>query len=134
MSQENVEVVRRLIDGWKRGDREAWLAMSHPDVEWSSAILRQVEGGDAVRRGRAELGQFWDDWHALWDLDIEVSELRDLGDTVLVLAQLRTRGKSSGAEVERSIGYTFEFEDGLVRRARAYPSPEEALEAAGLSE
>jgi ketosteroid isomerase-like protein len=134
MSQENVEVVRRLIDGWKGGDREAWLALSHPDVEWSSAILRQVEGGEAVRRGRTELGQFWDEWHALWDVDIEVSELRDLGDTVLALAQLRTRGKSSGAEVERSIGYTFEFEDARVRRARAYPSPEEALEAAGLSE
>ncbi len=134
MSQENVEVVRRLIDDWNGRDREAWMALSHPDVEWSSAILRQVEGGDAVHRGRAEVGQFWDEWHALWDLDIEVSESRDLGDTVLVLAQLRTRGKSSGAEVERSIGYTFEFEDGLVRRARAYPSPEEALEAAGLSE
>ena len=134
MSQENVELVLRLIDAWNGGNREAWLALSHPDVEWSSAILRQVEGGDAVHRGRAEVGQFWDEWHALWDLDIEVSEFRDLGDTVLALAQLRTRGKSSGAEVERSIGYTIECEDGLVRRARAYPSREEALKAAGLSE
>jgi len=127
-------MVETAFRAWNGGDRDGWLALSHPDVEWSSGILRQVEGGNAVHRGRAEVGQFWDDWHALWDLDIEVSEFRDLGDTVLVLAQLRTRGKSSGAEVERSIGYTFEFEDGLVRRARAYPSPEEALEAAGLSE
>ena len=134
MSQENVEMVRRLDRCLNGGNREAWLALSHPDVEWSSAILRQVEGGDAVHRGRAEVGQFWDEWHALWDLDIEVSEFRDLGDTVLALAQLRTRGKSSGAEVERSICYTIEFEDGLVRRARAYPSREEALKAAGLSE
>jgi ketosteroid isomerase-like protein len=134
MSQENVEVIRRLVDAWNAGDREAWLAESHRDVEWSSAVLRQVEGENAVHRGRAEVRQFWDEWHALWDLDIEVSELRDLGDTILVLAQLRTRGKSSGAEVEQAIGYTFEFEDGLIRRARAYLSPEEALEAAGLSE
>jgi ketosteroid isomerase-like protein len=134
MSQENVKAMHRLIDAWKAGDRDAWLALSHPDIEWSSGIIRQVEGGDAVIRGRAEVGQFWDDWRALWDLDVEVSEFRDLGDTVLVLAQLRTRGKSSGAEVERSVGYIIEFEDGLIRRARAYLRPEEALQAAGLSE
>jgi ketosteroid isomerase-like protein len=134
VSQENVEAMHRLIDAWKAGDREAWLALSHPDIEWSSGIVRQVEGGDAILQGRAEVGQFWDDWRALWDLDVEVSEFRDLGDTVLVLAQLRTRGKSSGAEVERPVGYIIEFEDGLIRRARAYLSPEEALEAAGLRE
>jgi hypothetical protein len=60
--------------------------------------------------------------------------MRDLGDTVLVLARLRTQGKSSGVEVERSIGYVFQFEDGLVRRATAYMTPEEAHEAAGLRE
>jgi ketosteroid isomerase-like protein len=134
VSQENVEVIRRLVDAWNGGDREGWLAPSHPEVEWSSGILRQVEGGDAVHRGRTGIAQYWDDWHALWDLNIEVSEMRDLGDTVLVLGQLRTRGKASGAEVERPVGYTFQFEDGLVRRARAYLSPEEALQAAGLSE
>jgi len=53
MSQENAEVVRAAFAAWNAGDREAWLALSHPDVEWSSAILRQVEGGDALHRGRA---------------------------------------------------------------------------------
>jgi hypothetical protein len=46
---------------------------------------------------------------------------------------MRTRGNVSGAEVERSIGYVVEFEDGLIRRMRAYLSQREALEAAGLS-
>ena len=135
MSQENVEVIRGLIEAWNSGNREGWLAPTHPDIEWSSAILRHVEGADAaVYRGRAEIGKFWDEWHELWTLEIEVSEIRDLGDTVLVLALLRTQGKSSGAEVERSIGYVFQFEDGAVRRATAYMTPEEALEAVGLRE
>jgi ketosteroid isomerase-like protein len=135
MSQENVEVIRGLVDAWNHGNREGWLAPSHPDIEWSSAVLRQVEGADAaVYRGRAEIGKFWDEWHELWTLEIEASEIRDLGDTVLVLALLRTQGKSSGVEVERSIGYVFQFEDGLVRRATAYMTPEEAIEAAGLEE
>jgi len=57
-----------------------------------------------------------------------------LGDIVLVLASMRTQGKASGAAVERSIGYVFEFEHGLIRHAKAYLSPEEALNAVGLSE
>ncbi len=134
MSQENVEAVRQALAAWNRGDRKGWLASSHPEVEWSSAVLRQVEGTGAVHKGRAEVAQFWEDWHELWNLEIEPSEIRDLRDTVLVLARMRTRGKASGAEVEQSIGYVFEFEDGLIRRARAYLSPEQALEAVGLSE
>jgi ketosteroid isomerase-like protein len=134
MSRENVETVLRLMDAWNRGDRDGWLAPAHPDVEWSSAILREVEGSETVHRGRAEVEDFWDEWHALWNLEVEITETRDLGNTVVALAQMRTKGKASGAEVERSIGYVIEFEDGLTRKVRAYLSPNEALEAVGLSE
>jgi ketosteroid isomerase-like protein len=48
MSKENVDAVRQLIDGWNRGDVDAWLQPVHPDGEWSSAILRQVEGAEAA--------------------------------------------------------------------------------------
>jgi ketosteroid isomerase-like protein len=37
-----------------------------------------------------------------------------------------------GAEMEQPIGYVFEFEDGLARRARSYIDPDRALEAAGV--
>jgi ketosteroid isomerase-like protein len=134
MSQETVEIVEGCLRAWNRGDRDGWLAPTHPEVEWSSAIQRQVEGADRVYRGQAEVGRFWDEWHALWNTEIDFSEVRDLGDTVLALAEFRAKGKGSGAEVEQSIGYLFEFEDGLIRRAKAYLSPEKALEAAGLSE
>jgi ketosteroid isomerase-like protein len=134
MSQENVEAVEGWARAWNRGDREGWLASTHPEVEWSSAIQRQVEGSDHVYKGQAEVGHFWDEWRALWDVHIDASEVRDLGDSVLVLAEFRATGKGSGAEVEQSIGYLFEFEDGLIRRAKAYLTPEEALDAAGQRE
>jgi ketosteroid isomerase-like protein len=134
MSRENVETTLRAFDAWNRGDREQWLAPAHPDVEWSSAIVRALEGAETVYRGRdEEVSAFWDDWHGVWNLELDVSETRDLGDTIVVLARMRTRGNVSGAEVERSIGYVVEFEDGLIRRMRAYLSQREALEAAGLS-
>ena len=96
--------------------------------------MRQMEGGGRIFRGRAEVGRFWDEWHAVWDMGIDVAELRDLGDSVLAVANVRTKGKGSGAEVERRIGYLFEFEDGLIKRARSYLDSEEALKAVGLSE
>ena len=134
MSRENVEIVEGWARAWNRGDREGWLASTHPDVEWSSAIQRQVEGTEGIYKGQAEVERFWDEWRALWNVHIDASEVRDLGDSVLVLAEFRAKGKGSGAEVEQSIGYLFEFEDGLIRRAIAYLTQEEALEAAGLRE
>jgi ketosteroid isomerase-like protein len=134
MSEENVEIVEGCFRAWNRGDRDGWLAATHPEAEWSTAIERQVEGVDRVHKGQADLGRFWDEWHALWNATVDVSETRDLGDYVLVFAIFRAKGKGSGVEVERSIGYLIEFEDGLIRRARTYFPPEEALEAAGLSE
>ena len=70
MSRENVETVASLFEAWNRGDREGWLAPSHPDVEWSSAVVRQVEGTETVYRGRAEVERFWDEWHAVWSLEL----------------------------------------------------------------
>ena len=134
MSRENVEVVRRSLEGWNRGDVDAWLGSSHGEVEFYSAIVGRMEGPDAVRRGQAEMRQFWDEWHSVWDLTIEVSEIRDLGDTVLALGQIRTRGEKSGIDLESPVAYVFEFDGGLVRKVRAYLDPEEALEAVGLSE
>jgi ketosteroid isomerase-like protein len=134
MSEENVEIVEAWARAWNRGDRDAWLAPTHPEVEWSSAIQRQIEGTDRIYKGQAQVGRFWDEWHTLWDVDIDISEARDLGDSILVLAVFRAKGKGSGVEIEQSIGYLFEFEAGLIRKARAYLSPREALEAAGLSE
>ena len=36
MSQENVEVVRRMFQRWNAGDVEGWLHCWHTDAEWIS--------------------------------------------------------------------------------------------------
>ncbi|HKP20761.1 MAG TPA: hypothetical protein VJT68_04550, partial [Thermoleophilaceae bacterium] len=57
---------------------------------------------------------------------------RDLGDTVLVLAQTSAVGDTSGVEFEQLIAYSYEFEDGLARRVRSYHDPDRAFEALGV--
>ncbi|HEX2129443.1 MAG TPA: hypothetical protein VHF58_09540, partial [Solirubrobacterales bacterium] len=51
MSQENVEIYKRAIDAFDRGDRDTWVAIHHeeceliPSATWPEADI--VRGGDA---------------------------------------------------------------------------------------
>jgi ketosteroid isomerase-like protein len=134
VSQENVDAARRSFDAWNRGDVDAWLESSHPEIEWSSEVARRLEGAETVYRGRAQMRQFWDEWHSVWDLTIEISEFRDLGETVVALGRMRAHGKASGIELDGPVAYVAEFQGGRARKLRAYLDPNQALEAAGLSE
>ena len=131
MSQENVQMVSDSMDAWNRGDVDGWLLAAHPEVELLSEVARRLEGPDKVYRGHAGLRQYWVEWHAVWSLTIEVSDFRDLGDTVLALGHIRTRGEASGVGLNQEVAYVYEFEDGLARRVRSYFDIEEALEDVG---
>src|SRR5687767_8518212 len=49
MSQENVDVVRRALESFPRGDVEEMLSYLDPELEWHSAIVGGAEGN--VYRG-----------------------------------------------------------------------------------
>jgi ketosteroid isomerase-like protein len=134
MSQDNVDAVRRSLDAWNRGDVDAWLQSSHPDIEWISEVAQRVEGSETVYRGEAELRRYWDEWHALWQVTIEISEFRELGDTVVAIGRIQTRGEASGIDLDRPIAYVFEFDKGAARRVRSYFDQQQALEAARLAD
>ena len=134
MSQANVDAVLRSFDAWNRGDFEGWIESCHPDMEWSPATARGLEGSEGTYQGRAELKRFWDQSHDVWNVQARVTEVRDLGDRALAFAQTRRTGKTSGVDLEQTLVYVFEFEDGLARRAAGYLTPGEALAAVGLTE
>jgi hypothetical protein len=136
MSEEDIGVVEAVVQAWNQGDREGVLATFHPDGRWASAIKRQVEGGEGLYEGRDEIGEFWDEWHAVWnDLEIVISELRNPSEGLVVgFGSLRGTGVGSGADTERPFGWVFQIEGGLIREVRAYLSRSETLKAAGLSE
>ena len=62
-------------------------------------------------------------------------ELIESGDQVVAVVnnRLRPKGGTSG-EFEYRNGFIWTFRDGMIVSVVGYPSPEEALEAAGLSE
>ena len=56
------------------------------------------------------------------------------GDDVVVLLRQSGSGKGSGVPVESVFGWIYTVTEGRISRVRLFPSPEEALKAAGLSE
>ena len=135
MSQENVEIVRRVADAYNRRDVGAMLGELHPEIEWQPWLQVQLGGGATVYRGHQGIREgIRDGEEAFSEIQAEPSEVRDLGERVLAIGHLRARGKESGAITESAIAWIVEFESGKVIRVREYLDPSQALEAAGLSE
>jgi ketosteroid isomerase-like protein len=135
MSQENVEALKRANDAGNRQDIDALLQELDPNVEWHPSMQALLGGGTPVYRGHEGVrAMFRDFYDAFAEIHIELTEIRDLGDRTVAIGRLRTRGKESGAETESPWGAVGEFKNGKAIRLRTYLDPQEALEAAGLSE
>ena len=134
MSQESVDIARRSLDAFNAGDYDAALGFLAPDVEWEHNIglATPMEG---TYRGRAQVRELWDRiLEAFEDAHFEVDEVRDIGDEVLVLGRLSTRGRGSGAAVGTPFGSVSEVRNGLIVRQRFFMDRSKALEVVGLSE
>ena len=135
MSQENVEVFKRGIEAFNRGDLEAVPDMLHPEVVLHLSLPAMFGGEATVFRGHNEYRAFFEELtEAFAEFRIEISEVRDLGERIVGIGRLYGRGRASGAEVESPIAYVVEYRDGKQIRVDDHFDPAEALEAAGLSE
>jgi hypothetical protein len=129
VSQENLKVVRRLLDAICERDLESLLELTDPEIEWDSFFALQGEayhGHDGIR-------QYLTDIHeAFEDLRPEIGDLLDGGEVVIGVGRVHYRGRSSGVETESTAGWMLKFRDGKVLRFRAFSEPEQRLEAVGL--
>ena len=136
MSQENVEAVKRGFDAFNRADIEALLGECDPEVEWRPVFQVVLLGGEpTVHWGHEGVRDALRAWYeALAEIQVTISEIRDLGERIVAIGRIQARGKESGAPVESPGAWIFEFKNGKAVRAREYLDPKEALEAAGLEE
>lgn len=126
MSEENVEVVRRIYEAWLRGDSARDLIDA--DVEYVNPP-DAVEGG--TRRGRRAFAGIRD---AYDDVRVEPERFIDAGPDVVVIARITGKGRGSGVDIDWRQGYVWTVRDGKAVRFRWFTKPEQALEAAGLSD
>ena len=131
MSQENVEVVRRLIEAWNRRDLATWMAFFHPDGEADWSRSRGPFKG--VYRGNRGLEDFWNVWLTFEDSQIETHSFTPAGSEVVVSNTTHFQGREGIEAIARS-AFVFTVENGQVTRLRMFQERADALEAVGLSE
>jgi uncharacterized protein len=131
MSQENIEIVRRIYRAWGEGS-PASSGLLADDIEWVNP-KGAVEPG--IRKGVSAFGgavSSVDD--AFEDARLDFERFLDAGDQVVVIATLRGTGRGSRIAVERRQGYVWTIREGKAIRFQWFPDPADALEAAGLSQ
>jgi ketosteroid isomerase-like protein len=131
VSQENVEVVRRLWDAWQRGDLTAWLELTSDDL-----VSRRRVGLDHSTyhgpEGFLEQAREWSEGFAEWSAAAE--EFIDAGDQVVVRNRHTGRGEVSGVPVEMHFFFVHTVSRGKIVEVDMFVNEREALEAAGLRE
>jgi ketosteroid isomerase-like protein len=127
MSEENVELVRRIYDAWDR--EESAREFIADDVEYVNPPYAVEPGTRRGRKSFAVVRKTYEDFK----LDVERFIDGD-GHQVVVLAHYSGSGRGSGVPVSGEHGYVWEVKDGVAVRFQWFQSHREALEAAGLSE
>jgi uncharacterized protein len=126
MSQENVEIVRRVYEGWARGDFSAGEYFD-PEIDFELVDWPHP----ARSRGVAEMRRTWQTTLSAWDdFRAEPDEFVDYGNSVLVLNSIRGRGKGSGAEVSAQTATVWTLEAGKVVRLALHWDTAQARAAA----
>jgi hypothetical protein len=122
----NLDLVRSIVAAWERGD--------FGGTDWAdSEIEYEIADGPSPGRwcglaGMAEgVHGMFDPWD---DIYLGAAEFRELSaERVLVIADLRGRGKASGLEVGqmRAGAYIFDLRDGKVTRHVVYFDRDRAM-------
>lgn len=125
MSHENAQIVDRAHKAWQRDDVDGWLSLIDPNVEWLTAVEREVGGVTSVYRGHEGMRELWKLWRTeVEDFWIETAEIRDLGDDrVLHLAQIQFRGPASGIVVKSQLALVQTLREGKTCPLDGLPEP-----------
>jgi ketosteroid isomerase-like protein len=131
VSEQKVEIVRRVYERWGRGDFRAGIELYDPDIVF---VLRPefpdagaYHGPDQIRRYMRE--DFLPD---LEGAAIAGEEFLDAGDTVIVQVHQQATGSRSGAPVAMRYYQLWTFRGRAVIRLESIRERDEALQAAGL--
>jgi ketosteroid isomerase-like protein len=132
MSQETVELARKVMHALGTRDPSRLILLSDPEVEWYS-FFALGEGG--VYRGHDGTRRYMSDLNDAFEIvRAEVDDALGVGDVAVLVGRIHFHGKGSGLESESSAGWMLKFRDGKVLCFRAFREPEQALEAVGLEE
>ena len=133
MREENVEIVREVMEAYNRRDRAAYLLLHDPEFEFR-ADPNWPESGTI--RGPEAVWEFVMRMFDAWEDDaFEMVEAIECGDDILAARFRRpVRGKASGVTNVLDYWCVFTLRPGRLVSQHWFASRADALAAAGLSE
>jgi ketosteroid isomerase-like protein len=127
--------VRLALEAYNRRDLDAVAIGFHPDLEYypyrefvEAALVEPCYHGPAGYR--AYITSTYEVWGA--DVRLEQGEVIDLGDRLVLLADMPMRAQASGVSLSERYASVVTVKDGRVIRQRDFLNQAEALAAAGL--
>jgi ketosteroid isomerase-like protein len=132
MSQENVEVMRQIVEAFNRDGVEAVLRHFETDIEW---VGPPEWPDDHLYKGHEGLRKLASQWTETFDeYRLDPERFIDTGASVVVLLFIRGLIKGSALPVAQETSWVCQMGNGKATHVQVYFSWEEALEAAGLRE
>jgi len=153
MSQENVELVRRVFEALERsmdayrndprslitsmeaGDLPSEinesLSFLGPDAEWHPP---REDPDSTPKRGREAIVAYLEQWLDVWeDWRTEPEELLDAGDKVIACVRSTGKGRLSGIQFEPyESAHVITIDKGRIVQVQSFYDRREALAAAGV--
>jgi ketosteroid isomerase-like protein len=131
MLRGKVEVVRLIYQAWSAHGSPASSGLLDPRIEWVNppgAIEPGIRRGlEAFNAAVCKLEEGFD------EVRLDIDEYIDPDDDrVVVIGTWCGRGRSSGANVRRRMGYVWTIRDGKAVRFEWFHDPSGAVEAVGL--
>jgi ketosteroid isomerase-like protein len=132
MDQAHVDLLREFYDALNRDDVDSAVELCDPDVRvWLNPDVVAA----LPPRGHKEVASYLRGWFASWDVYVpRPQEFIDAGDQVVVMVQLRARGKGSRFEIEEEMADVFTLDDGNIVQLRLYVDRGIALGSTGIGE
>ena len=131
MSDESVKVVLGFFNATEVAG--AFDALAEDVTFVFHGETRALSGAEELV-GKAAAINWMVDWFSRFrDYHFEIDETRDWGDRVFVAITHQAKARTSGAPIQQQTAQVMSVRAGKIVRQDFFASPEEALEAAGLS-
>jgi ketosteroid isomerase-like protein len=130
MSQDNVEIVRRLYRALNARDFETIAELAHQDAEW----IPDWRVGEGPVRGVENVIRFFtEQGEMLAEVRVEPEHFWETGNKVVVFVHATGRGRASDAPFDIRIAHLWTLKGGVVVRGEGFADRDEGLKVAGLS-
>jgi ketosteroid isomerase-like protein len=124
------------VEAYNRRDLDAVVVAYHPDLEYYP-YREFVEAGlaEPCYHGPSGYRTYISATYEVWGADVrlEPTELIDLGDRVVLLADMPMLAQASGVSLTETYAGVSTLKDGRVIRQHDFLNHAEALESVGLS-